>query len=206
MTKALGTIGVILAGGRSSRFGSPKWRAELGGVSLLERVTAAQRDVFEEVILVTGDPEPFAGIDIPLVADTAGVAGPLAGIHAALAYAAGKSIALAPCDAPFATAEYYRLLLDWSDDADAVFPCSNGPLGFEPLFGWFAHGALPTLADSIHLPGGAVHRFVESLPRVRYLPREELDRLGGSDYLFMNVNTPSDLRRADALLRSTSQR
>lgn len=196
------TIGVILAGGRSARFGSPKWDAKIGGHSLLDRILSAQREVFDEVVIVGSNPEPFRALGLPLIADTTGAKGPLAGIHAALTYAAGRAIAIGPCDAPFATSEYYRLLLQWADrhdNAHAIFPRSPGPRGFEPLFGWFSPKVLPALTDALNRYGGAVHRFIDTLPDVHYLPPREIDRLAGGDLLFMNVNTPADLARAEAL-------
>ena len=73
---------IVLAGGRSSRFGSDKLAAEIDGTSLLSRTVAAVEPIADIVIVagpalprgldggdipatVVGDPEPFGG---PLVA------------------------------------------------------------------------------------------------------------------------------------------
>lgn len=199
------TIGTILAGGRSTRFGSAKCSAELGGLTLIERVLRAQKEVFDEVIVITNDPEPLAGLGARLVPDSAGISGPLAGIHAALSYADGRAIALAPCDAPFVVPTFYRLLLRSTGDADAVFPRSRGPLGFEPLFGWIGPDALPPLETFLQATGDAVHHFIDTLPRVRYLPLDEIDALEGSSPLFMNINTPEDMQRAERFLPDTTR-
>lgn len=46
--------GIVLAAGRSSRFGSTKQLAELGGVPLVRYPIDALRDVVDEVLVVTG--------------------------------------------------------------------------------------------------------------------------------------------------------
>lgn len=46
--------GIVLAAGRSSRFGSTKQLAELGGVPLVRHPIDALRDVVDEVLVVTG--------------------------------------------------------------------------------------------------------------------------------------------------------
>lgn len=49
----------------------------------------------------------------------------------------------------------------------------------------------------LQVPGVAVHEFVEAIPRVRYLPIDATEPWGGTDLLFMNINTPEDMRRAE---------
>lgn len=46
--------GIVLAAGRSSRFGSTKQLAELGGVPLVHHPIEALRNVVDEVLVVTG--------------------------------------------------------------------------------------------------------------------------------------------------------
>ena len=89
MTRSPGVTAIVLAGGRSSRFGSPKLAAQLGGTTLLERAIRAAGSVADEII-VAGAPAPgFAAEDrapIPIrsVADEEQFAGPLAGLAGAL--------------------------------------------------------------------------------------------------------------------------
>ena len=89
MTRPPGVTAIVLAGGRSSRFGSPKLAAQLGGTTLLERAIRAAGSVADEII-VAGAPAPgFAAEDrapIPIrsVADEEQFAGPLAGLAGAL--------------------------------------------------------------------------------------------------------------------------
>lgn len=202
----LKTIGAILAGGQSTRYGSPKCVAELGAVPLVEWVLRAQSEVLDEVLIVANDPAAFARFGVPVIPDLSPGRGPLSGLHAALSHADGNAVLLSPCDAPYAIPALYRLVLSSSEGVQAVFPRSRGPLGYEPLFGWFSGSVLPLLTAFLESPSGAVHEFVDSLERVRYLPVDDLDPIGGGDVLFLNVNTPQDLREAERYLQARGRR
>ncbi|MFM9935072.1 MAG: molybdenum cofactor guanylyltransferase [Novosphingobium sp.] len=77
-------LGAVLAGGRSSRFGSDKALAELGGRTLLARAVATLESLCDAVIVVGRSDAPATTIsDRP-----AGGMGPLGGIAAALHHAA----------------------------------------------------------------------------------------------------------------------
>lgn len=77
-------LGAVLAGGQSSRFGSDKALAELGGRTLLARAVAALQPHCHAVIVVGRSDAP-----VPTIPDrpAAGL-GPLGGIAAALHHAA----------------------------------------------------------------------------------------------------------------------
>jgi len=199
------TVGAVLAGGRSARFGSPKALALLGGARLFERVLASQREVFSEVVLVTSQPEIYGGFDVPLVADIHPGLGPAAGIHAALGWAVtrgARGVCISPCDAPFLSSSLLRLLAGTASlrDVAAVIPRSAGPLGYEPLFGWYGAEALPVLHSQLVAGSIPMHRLIHALPSVHFVSGEELIRFGVPNCVFHNVNTPSDLRFARELL------
>ena len=79
-------LGVVLAGGLSTRFGSDKALAELGGRSLLDRALAMLERQCDAVIVAGRSDAPCA-----VVADRprAGM-GPLGGLNAALHHAAAR--------------------------------------------------------------------------------------------------------------------
>jgi molybdenum cofactor guanylyltransferase len=76
-------LGAVLAGGQSSRFGSDKALAELGGVTLIERAAGALRAMCDDVIVVGREIAPA-----PCIPDWPRPhMGPLGGIAAALRHA-----------------------------------------------------------------------------------------------------------------------
>ncbi len=101
MTGAVRTSAIVLAGGASRRFGSPKLSAVVGGRPLLHLAITAVAAAATEVIVVgpAGEgivlPDPPDGLDVPvrLARDAAPGGGPLAGLAAGLAVA-GEPVAI----------------------------------------------------------------------------------------------------------------
>ena len=100
-------LGAVLAGGRSSRFGSNKGQALLGGRSLIDHAAAALRPHVDELVVVG---ERAGGIpDLPR-ADL----GPLGGIAAALDHGATLGyvrVLTIGCDMPIVPAGLIGRLL-----------------------------------------------------------------------------------------------
>lgn len=87
------TLGVLLAGGLARRMGGgDKPMKTIAGRTILERVIARLAPQCDGLILnANGDPARFASFGLPVVADTVeGFAGPLAGVLAALDWAAAN--------------------------------------------------------------------------------------------------------------------
>ena len=111
--------GLVLAGGRSSRFGAEKAVQTLGGITLLERSLAALRGV-AVAVAVSAPPDSGAADlarsrGLPLITDDPNhPSGPLAGIAAGLAWARTGGFALLAtlaCDLPGVDAAIVRRLV-----------------------------------------------------------------------------------------------
>jgi len=104
-------LGLILNGGTSRRFGAPKAEALLEGKPLIGHV--ADRFAPQvEAVAVAGD---VCGLPFPALDDRPFFgAGPLAGIHAGLDWAAGADavwLVSAPCDVPWLPLNLVETLL-----------------------------------------------------------------------------------------------
>ena len=89
-------IGVVLAGGASKRMGRDKAEVEVAGRPMISWVVDAVAAVADR-LLVAGRPGGWNGHDG--IADADGVAGPLAGLAAALA--SGQPVLLVAIDQPW---------------------------------------------------------------------------------------------------------
>jgi molybdenum cofactor guanylyltransferase len=169
--------GLLLVGGASSRFGSPKALARLNGKTLAERAWDILGESCGERIAVgkAADelPLPFAVLD-----DGAVVRAPLAGVVAGLRAAPTELCVVLPVDSPLVTP---ALLLELAGAcADAAVPQTG------PLPGAYAKSALPVLE----------RRLAESRFALREaLAQLEVRRVEVDAALLANVNTPDDLRR-----------
>ncbi len=98
--------GVILAGGQARRMGGrDKGLLRLGGVAMIEHLAARLSPQLDHLALsANGDPQRFAWLGLPVLADAEPGFGPLAGIARGLAWAQGRgcdALLTVPCDTPF---------------------------------------------------------------------------------------------------------
>ena len=101
-------LGVILAGGKSSRFGSNKSLSKLANNKLIEHVINKIDTFFPEILVVSNDSSlKIENQKIKIIKDCVkGYLGPLAGVLSAMKYANSyenkfKWIITFPCDTPF---------------------------------------------------------------------------------------------------------
>ena len=102
------SIGLVLAGGRASRFGADKLAVELAGRPVLHHAIAAVASVTGRVLVSLANDAPapvlpVIGRPIELVRDRSGDLGPLAGLAAALDVTASMGdcrLLVVPGDAP----------------------------------------------------------------------------------------------------------
>jgi molybdenum cofactor guanylyltransferase len=116
----------VLAGGRSSRFGSDKLAARIEGVSILERAIGTLASVTGDVVVVIGPSGPAP--DLPadprhrFVRDPHPFGGPLAGVASGLAVITTEISVVMAGDMPFVHVDVLREMLRACSDgpADAV--------------------------------------------------------------------------------------
>lgn len=125
-------MGVVLAGGRSSRMGCPKSDLEWHGSTLLRRTTAiVARAVAGPVLVVraAGQPLPELGPGVEVHEDTREGRGPLEGIAVALGAATDRADVAFVCstDLPFLHVAFVRAVLAaLIDDVDVALPVARG--------------------------------------------------------------------------------
>ena len=113
--------GVLLVGGASTRFGSPKALAELGGQTLAERAWHVLAAACDEVIAV-GKVADALPLPFPLVDDGTSERVPIHGVIAGLRAARHGIAVFLPVDCPLVTSGLLREL------GEAVAVPQTGPL------------------------------------------------------------------------------
>ena len=200
------TLGAVLAGGQSRRLGRDKANVELEGRSLLGRALATLREVFDQVVLVSPPRDYGPRVDVDFVHDEVPGLGPLAGIMAALRHAAGSPVFVLACDLPFVSADLIRYLnrssrigvatTDLESDVVASIPCLGGRL--QPLCGLYGPRCLPYIEGSLGRGELGVREMLMKIP-TEFLQLDPSLPFVHED-LFLNINRPGDLRRAEARL------
>lgn len=199
-------FGVVLAGGQSRRYGSSKARARLAGLTLLERALAILRAAGLETGVIANrvdhlpaDPLSAAA---PARPDLTPGAGPLGGLHAALAWARKRGDAgvfLLGCDLPLVPPALVARLATRFDAARPTVPASPGPLGIEPLCACYPVGLATAAEEWLAAGRFGMGEFVRAHDPV-VLARDQFASVAGGEHAFLNVNTPADLERAARLL------
>lgn len=199
--------GVILAGGLSRRMGGgDKGLLDLGGATMLGRVIDRLRpQVGALVINANGDAARFAAFGLPVVADeTAGYAGPLAGIlagmHWSLAHVpAARHIATVSSDAPFLPTDLVaRLSPTIADRPDAIVLARSGGDVHPVIALWPV-----ALADDLQAQLAAGTRKILAWAERHAIVQVDFPQIdiGGRRVdPFFNANTPEDLAMARELL------
>lgn len=99
---------VVLTGGRSTRMGADKATLVLGGMRMVDRVTAACREAGLEVAIAGTAPPGLERMTLP---DPPGMAGPAAGLAAGMRASPGADILLLATDQPYVRPSTLRGLL-----------------------------------------------------------------------------------------------
>ncbi|MBM4396754.1 MAG: molybdenum cofactor guanylyltransferase [Deltaproteobacteria bacterium] len=181
--------GVVLAGGRSERFGSDKRIALLDGASLLDRAVAILREVAPRVLVSLARGEPaVAGLEA--ARDDRPDAGPLAGIAAGLRAASTPLCAFLPVDMPLVPPALLLALADAAGDRGAVVDDGRG---IQPLVAVYPRSLLPLAEEALARGERAVHRLALRANAAALGP-DALRAFGDPDRFLLNVNTPDDLR------------
>lgn len=169
--------GVLLVGGASTRFGSPKALAILDGETLAERAWRLLGAACDERIAV-GKLADALELPFDLLDDGSEVRAPIAGIVAGLRAAMHDVAIVIPVDMPFLTAPALHAL------AAACRDVAVPPTG--PLPGAYRRSALPALEQALAENRFGLREAIAGL---------DVATVDLEAHLLVNVNTPADVQR-----------
>lgn len=193
-------LGAVLAGGRSTRLGRPKWSEPLVGLPMALRAAAALAPHARAVVTVAPT-AAVAALGLEVVTDAPGGSGPLAGLVGALEHAAAAKDAaclVLACDFPLVDPGMIGSLIGAWAGEDVVAPLDGGRL--QPLCALWSVAALPAARAALVAGHGSPTRLAERLV-LRAVPEAEWRAATAASEPLLNVNTPADLARAAALIR-----
>ncbi len=166
--------GVLLVGGASERFGSPKALARFRGETLADRAWRVLSEACNEVIAV-GKAADRLPLPMPVLDDGAHGRAPVFGVVAGLRAARHEVCVVLPVDCPLVTADVLMAL------GDAVAVPQTGPLP-----GAYARTMLPMLEERL-TRGELTLRGVNATV------------ITVDEGLLADVDTPEDLERVATL-------
>lgn len=188
---------IVLAGGRGRRMDErDKGLVALAGRPLAAWVCQRLADQVDELVISAnrnlGD---YAALGHPVVTDDLpGQPGPLAGILAAATRTTADWLLVVPCDTPFLPADLAARLLYAAHTAGTSLTRAADPERSQYAIMLLNRRLLPDLAATLATGKRRVQDW-----QARHQPAEVHFEEAGA---FFNVNSPDDLRQAEAMLAS----
>lgn len=192
----LGITGVILAGGKSSRFGKNKALVELNGTPLIERVVHIMAKIFRNIIISSNTPHEYEYLGLPIYKDILVDLGPIGGIYTGLKVIKDDVGFFVACDMPFLNENLIRYMTRMRGDSDIVIPRVDWMV--EALHAIYTKNCLPEIEKQVH--SGIYHaRQLLDVMKVKYIDEEKLRSFDPQLDAFINVNRPSELSKIKKL-------
>ncbi len=183
--------GVILAGGKSSRYGKTKAFVRISGIPLIERVISVMGSVCQELIIITNTPHEYSHLGLHVYEDMIKDLGPLGGIFTGLNVISKDSGLFVACDMPFLNKGLLRYMVECKDDFDGVVPRISGNM--EALHALYSKSCLPAIRGLIDSRQYQAIRFFSEVS-IRYVDEDEIRRFDPELNSFVNINTPQQLQ------------
>lgn len=167
--------------------GVDKGWIDLHGKPLIEHVIARFAPQVDELLISANRSlERYRALGYPVVEDDpAEFAGPLAGLHAAIAHAKFDLIATVPCDGPLLPLDLVARLRQALSEADADIAVARAGERIHPVYALFHRRDFTALGAFMQAGGRRQMAWIESRPHVI------VDFADAS--AFGNLNEPGDL-------------
>ena len=193
---------IILAGGKSLRFGHDKLLEKIGNTSLLEKVISLIDPISKDIIIVTAEKRAFTRIvkntRIKIVNDIFPGQGSLGGIYTGLVKSDSFYNLVVAADMPFLNESLLRYMIKVADGYDFILPRVNEL--YEPLHAIYSKNCINPI-NSILEQGKKVIIELFNYVKVRFIEAEEIDRFDPKHLSFFNINTVEDMEIAKSIAR-----
>ncbi len=197
---------IVLAGGKSLRFGNDKSTEAIGGRSLLQQAVASLRFLSSEIVIATSGERPVSeAFDYPkprILTDIIPGKGPLGGIYTGLTFSTKEHNLVVGADMPFLNQALLKHIIEVSEGYDITVP-RVGKL-VEPLHAVYSRRCLPPMKEMIRENRLSILELFKEV-RVRYVEAEEMERYDPEHRSLFNINTKADLEAARKLSGGSSR-
>jgi len=185
------TTVALLAGGKSRRMGFDKQLLHVQKNRLFAQLLPTLVRRFEDVMVVTGQPEIYSGMDVRPVGDVIPDLGPLSGIHAALKEAKSEYVYVLACDMPRIDLSYIDHMIQRLTQFPADACVTRKGDWIEPFHAFYGKRALPTIEADLLAGKSSVYYLLQKINAL-YIPEAEARRFTPDWSLFCNLNTRED--------------
>lgn len=185
-----------MAGGKSSRMKFNKAFARVGGKPVIEIIIEKLKPLFQEIIIISNEPQLFKSFGLPIYQDIYPYLGPVGGIHSALVNASYDHMFILGCDMPFMNMQLVEYMLSKISSYDSVVPEIDSYL--QPLAAVYNRSCLPIFTECVEHDKLKLVRIFSELNAL-VLKEDELQKFGRVGEMFFNVNDPDALAQAQKI-------
>jgi molybdopterin-guanine dinucleotide biosynthesis protein A len=191
------TGGIVLAGGKSSRMGTPKALLPFGSETMLQRVVRILGDLMSPIVVVAAEGQelPALPANVIVTHDEREGRGPLEGLRAGLkALPADVERAyVTSCDVPLLVPAFVSRMLELSQGYDIAVMEIDGFT--HPLSAVYRRDTLPHV-ESLLAADRLRPVFLFDAVRTRRVQTSEMMAVDPDLRTLRNLNTPDDYRAA----------
>ena len=195
-------LGVILAGGKSSRFGSNKSLSNLANNKLIEHVINKIDTYFPKILIVSNDSSlKIENKKIKIIKDCIeGYLGPLVGVLTAMKYANSyknkyKWIITFPCDTPFFNRIIIKKMIEKTNLADEKIYFVKDRKQRHNIFGIWSTSLEKVLEDDLKNNFRKVDLWADKIG-CNFIEKDIQN-----ENEFLNINTKEDLELAEKIYK-----
>ena len=195
-------LGVVLAGGKSKRFGSDKTSIKLGDKTLIEHTISKIENNFQEILIISNNENHLINKkNVFLTKDLIdGYLGPLIGVLSAMDWVEKnnknyKWIATFPSDTPFFEYNLIKKLKDHQIKSSKKLFFIKSANKRHNIFGLWSMELKETLLKDINSGFRKVEDWANKIGS------EIIEINSDNDYNFLNINTKEDLEKAQKKIK-----
>ncbi len=176
---------VLLAGGKSSRFGTNKAFALFNGKPMIEHVMDTLQEAFQNVLIMTNTPEDYHYLGVPVLTDEIPYRGPLGAIESAFEKTKFEKIFVSACDLPLLKVSDLLRVAEQGKYCSAAIPVSGEQKHY--LTAVYGRDTLPLMKVCLEEGVTSMHEFCRRVSDKIWVPVE-----GDA---WSNINTPLELAK-----------
>ena len=191
---------VVLAGGKSKRFGEDKSQVKLGEKILIDYILSELIDEFKEVLIVANDPIKHLSSDnIIKIEDFKKNLGPLGGVYTSMRWAKDKNksykwIASFPSDTPFFNKSIFNSFLKKINEKESELFFMRCNEKRHNIFGLWSIDLIDQLEKDLETGSRKVENWANKIGvKTINMTFEKEDP-------FFNINTKEDLKKAEKII------
>ncbi len=190
---------IILAGGKSLRFGRSKALQVIGGKSLIQWVVDRLAILSTEIIIATAHGEAIpcsSAIRIKTVTDIYPGKGPMVGIYSGLIASSNSQAIVVGCDTPFLSTSLLEYMTQICSTFDVVVPRIKKKV--EPLCAVYSKNCVAPIQELLEHNELRISELF-GMVKIRYIEEDEINRHDPEHLSFFNINSLNNLESARQL-------